>query len=262
MATLVLPFKVNAKITQVFGNKLYLNGVDVYGQWGLKGHNGIDYGLSNDTKLYAPHSGTVIDTNYDKAGYGHYVKIQNNEEGSVLGHMRSVSVKKNDIIKQGQLIGYSNNSGYSTGPHLHWGYYRIPKNNNNGYAGYIDQTPYLVNDLNEDMIKDFLISKGYAYPEAHPDVVKALYESDMKLKSGDYISKKDYNTEITNLKDSNKNDIENAVNNAKKEWKVDSLEEEVTEYRKISQTIAYKMAINVEKFLEVLKKFKIGGNNG
>ena len=82
MARLQLPFKVKARITQTFGNKFYRNGVDVYAQWGLKGHNGIDYGLKNDTPIYAPHDGKVRENAYDKLGYGWYVKIENDKEGS------------------------------------------------------------------------------------------------------------------------------------------------------------------------------------
>ena len=139
----ITPFKGDFPITQEFGNKLIINGVDIYGQWGLKGHNGIDYGIPNDTPLYAPHSGKIIEAVYDKEGYGWYLKIENEIEGSVLAHMRKFEVGLGDEIVEGQLIGYSNNSGWSTGPHLHWGYYRHPRNRNNGYNGFIDQIPYI-----------------------------------------------------------------------------------------------------------------------
>jgi len=255
MAKLQLPFKINAKRTQTFGNKFYLNGVDVYGQWGLKGHNGIDYGLPNDTPLFAPHGGQIIESLYNKGGYGHYVKIENDEECSVLAHMRKSVVKKGDTVKQGQLVGYSNNSGYSTGPHLHWGYYLKPRNKNNGYAGYIDQQPYLDSPTsNNDTIKDFLISVGYTYPTAHLDVVKELHKSDLKLKSGEYISKKDYNTAVNN---SNKDAIKNALENAKKQWKVDSLAKKVKEYEKVSKTTAYKIAVIFEKFIKTINPEKL-----
>jgi hypothetical protein len=47
-----LLFEGSGYITQLFGNKLVINGVDIYGQYGLKGHNGIDYGIPNGRKLY------------------------------------------------------------------------------------------------------------------------------------------------------------------------------------------------------------------
>jgi len=49
-------------------------------------------------------------------------------------------------------------------------------------------------------ISDFLISVGYTYPDAHLDVVKVLYESDQKLKSGKYILKEDCEKEKETLK--------------------------------------------------------------
>jgi len=259
MAKLQLPFKIKERKTQTFGNKFILNGVDVYGQWNLKGHNGIDYGLPNDTPLYAPHDGKIIEARYDKPGYGWYLKIENNKEGSVLAHMRKFVVKVGDTVKQGQLIGYSNNSGWSTGPHLHWGYYLKPRNRNNGYNGYINQQSYLDKKPMVDDIKEFLISVGYTYPNTHLEVVKVLHKSDLKLKSGEYITKKDYNIEITNLKDSNKNDIKNAISKARKDWKVDELELQVAKSEKVFQSTAYKIAVEIEKVLKKLKN-KIGGN--
>lgn len=33
---------------------------------------------------------------------------------------KGITVKKGDLVKKGQLIGYSGNTGYSSGPHLHF----------------------------------------------------------------------------------------------------------------------------------------------
>ena len=285
---MTLPFKIKKRVTQIFGNKLILNGVDVYGQWNLKGHNGIDYGLPNDTPLYAPHDGKIIEAIYNKGGYGWYLKIENDKEGSVLAHMRKFVVKTGDYVKQGQLIGYSNNSGWSTGPHLHWGYYLKPRDRSNGYNGYINQAPYLTEgstlSYNAEGIKNFLISEGYTYPNTHLEVIKVLQSSDLKLKSGKYIIKEDCDKKdnlkqecedklsslrnkqtevITNLKANNKNDIKNALKKAKEDWSVSEMESQIAGYEKILQTTAYKIAVNIEKVLEALKIFKkIGGKNG
>jgi murein DD-endopeptidase MepM/ murein hydrolase activator NlpD len=114
-----------------------------YKQFGMKGHNGLDFATPSGTKILAPHDGKVIESTLDPAGYGIYVKIENSVEGSVLAHLREARVGVGDGVKEGDLIGYSDNSGNSTGPHLHWGYYRFPRDRANGFAGFIDQTPYI-----------------------------------------------------------------------------------------------------------------------
>ena len=86
---MIKPFFGNYPITQIFGNKLILNGKDIYGQWGLLGHNGVDYGLPTDTPLITPHHGKVIEAAFDRGGYGWYTKIENDVEGSILAHMKS-----------------------------------------------------------------------------------------------------------------------------------------------------------------------------
>ncbi len=135
------PFSGNYEITQIFG----VNPQN-YSQFGLKGHNGIDYALPSGTNVLAPHDGKIIEATLDPAGYGLYTKIENDIEGSVLAHFKELRVGVGDAVSEGQLIALSDNSGNSTGPHLHWGYYRFPRNRQNGFAGFIDQTPYISSD--------------------------------------------------------------------------------------------------------------------
>lgn len=114
-----------------------------YAKFGLKGHNGIDYALPSGTQVLAPQSGVVIEAANDPTGYGLYIKIENSLEGSVLAHLQSFSVVVGQSVVEGQLVGISDNTGNSTGPHLHSGFYRFPRDRNNGFNGFIDQTPYL-----------------------------------------------------------------------------------------------------------------------
>jgi murein DD-endopeptidase MepM/ murein hydrolase activator NlpD len=89
----------------------------------LHGYNGVDYGMPVGSPLYAAAAGTVIiakNSGYN-GGYGDYVVIQHpNGTQTVYGHMSSVSVSPGQTLVQGQLIGYSGNTGKSTGPHLHF----------------------------------------------------------------------------------------------------------------------------------------------
>lgn len=133
-----IPFNGTYRLTQGFG----LNPSD-YAKFGLKGHNGLDYGLPTGTQVVAPHSGKVMEATFDPTGYGNYLKIENDKEGSVLAHLQSFQVKVGDTVSEGQPIALSNNTGNSTGPHLHWGYYKQPRDRANGYGGFIDQLPLL-----------------------------------------------------------------------------------------------------------------------
>lgn len=134
------PFDGDFKLTQAFNDACCRAS---YAKFNLKGHNGLDYGLPNGTKVVAPHEGKVIEATLDPKGYGLYLKIENAVEGSLLAHLREFKVGVGDTVSEGQLVGLSNNSGNSTGPHLHWGYYRFPRDRSNGFNGYIDQIPFI-----------------------------------------------------------------------------------------------------------------------
>lgn len=140
---MIRPFKGTFPVTQEWGNDLVINGVHVYAQYGLKGHNGVDYGCPEGTPILAPHDGKVIEAAFDQYGYGMYVKIENDKEGSILAHLKSFVVNPGDIITEGTEIGKSDNTGNSTGPHLHWGYFRKPRNKTDGYSGTTNPYPFL-----------------------------------------------------------------------------------------------------------------------
>lgn len=190
------PFDGEYAITQIFG----VNPQD-YAQFGLKGHNGYDYALPTGTKVLAPHSGKVIEATLDPKGYGLYIKIENDIEGSVLAHLKEFRVGVGDIVSEGQLIAYSDNSGNSTGPHLHWGYYRHPRNRQNGYAGFIDQTPYLTSqsDALSECLK--LHKEAVEKLERQEKLIADLKATEERLKSEKEEVKDEFEIQIKNMKD-------------------------------------------------------------
>lgn len=118
----VMPFSGSYPITSEFGKVrhiVFANGQKspTYG----KKHGGIDYGTPVGTPLFAVTEGTVESTPYDAPGFGDYVKIRT-ESGEELfyGHMSRKLLSGGTRVKAGDLIGYSGNSGNSTGPHLHF----------------------------------------------------------------------------------------------------------------------------------------------
>ncbi|EAJ7097274.1 M23 family metallopeptidase [Campylobacter upsaliensis] len=85
-------------------------------------HPGINLAASIGTPIYAPASGVVEFSGYSNNGYGYNVILLHNFGfKSVFAHMtRKDVVKAGDFVNKGDLIGYTGNTGLSTGPHLHY----------------------------------------------------------------------------------------------------------------------------------------------
>lgn len=138
--TIKLIAPVNGPITQYFGEN-----PQIYSKWGYAGHNGIDYGIPNGTPIVAAADGTVEKAEFEDGGYGFFVKMSH-MDGSTkyytyYGHLQSFSVKPGQKITAGTVVGLSNNTGASTGPHLHFGI-KID-GQNPPFKGYLDPMPYL-----------------------------------------------------------------------------------------------------------------------
>jgi murein DD-endopeptidase MepM/ murein hydrolase activator NlpD len=93
-------------------------------RWG-KIHNGIDLRAAVGTPVKAAADGVVAgvgDTDQTCAGasFGKFILIKyNNGLATTYGHMSLTKVSKGQKVSRGQIVGYSGNTGYSTGPHLH-----------------------------------------------------------------------------------------------------------------------------------------------
>lgn len=112
-------------LTQHFG--------EVSGLYKGKPHNGMDIGAPVGTPVVAAQGGKVIavdDNDLSKSRkyqYGKYVLIAHDNNFTTLyAHLSRQSVRVGDVVKLGDLIGYSGSTGYSTGPHLHFGLYWGP----------------------------------------------------------------------------------------------------------------------------------------
>lgn len=96
----------------------------------------IDFVMNEGTKVYAARDGIVVRTKSDSnsGGYdkkfakdGNYVTILH-QDGTFATyyHLKrdGVVVKLGQHVQQGTHIGYSGNTGYSSGPHLHFAVFR------------------------------------------------------------------------------------------------------------------------------------------
>lgn len=126
-------------ITQGFGAR-----PDVYKQFGLKGHNGVDYRTrfldSPLGKRYvsACLDGVVKEVRWDTRGYGVHIRIEHESGLSIYGHLTKPYVQKGDKVKAQQIIGLTGNTGFSSGAHLHFEFRPYPLKSKNGFAGAVD----------------------------------------------------------------------------------------------------------------------------
>lgn len=110
------PMKIPVVVTAKFGYRVHpiLNR--------KKFHKGIDLRAPRRTDVFATADGVVRYVQDKNTGtFGRVVHIAHNYGFETLyGHLRFTRVKVGDVVKKGQLIGLSGNSGQSTGPHLHY----------------------------------------------------------------------------------------------------------------------------------------------
>lgn len=174
MAKFWISYPIKPKIiNQKFGETANLayyqqNGVPIVA------HNGIDFGASHGQPVYAAHDGSAYLEVDEKQGHG--VVIRTNEmfdkrDGTGLCYKKTIywhlcdgsepqfksPILATDMngagqpVKEGDIIGYADNTGLSTGDHLHFGMKEQDKNESNGVwhnlnqgngmMGAIDPTP-------------------------------------------------------------------------------------------------------------------------
>ena len=87
-------------------------------------HLGIDVDQfpSGGNPVVAAAAGTVIFAGGNSCcSYGLYVKVQHTDGTMTLSaHLQSIDVREGQEVAQGQTLGKSGNTGYSTGAHLHF----------------------------------------------------------------------------------------------------------------------------------------------
>ena len=107
-----------------------------------KFHWGMDFSAPKGTPVYATGNGTIEKVKRSRRGYGNQVKI-NHGFGYVTfyAHLQKYTVRKNQKVKRGDLIGYVGTSGTSTAPHLHYEVIKGKRKLNPVYFYFSDLTP-------------------------------------------------------------------------------------------------------------------------
>ena len=89
----------------------------------IHGYNAVDLAAPEGSPVMASAPGTVIvakDGGYN-GGYGSYIVIaHSNGSQTLYGHLSHVSVSRGDTVSRGDVIGAVGETGWSTGPHVHF----------------------------------------------------------------------------------------------------------------------------------------------
>ncbi|OUC95906.1 M23 family metallopeptidase [Streptomyces swartbergensis] len=106
-------------------------------------HSGQDFAVPSGTQVVAAHGGTVVKAGGNGAGdgpaYGNAVVIKHgNGTYSQYAHLSKVEVTIGQVVKTGQEIARSGNTGNSSGPHLHFEIRTTPN-----YGSAVDPVKFL-----------------------------------------------------------------------------------------------------------------------
>lgn len=89
-------------------------------QW--RAHKGVDYGAPTGTRVKATGDG-VVEFVGRQSGYGNVVVLRHGGGGmTTYGHLSRFAngVRKGARVGQGDLVGFVGQTGWATGPHLHY----------------------------------------------------------------------------------------------------------------------------------------------
>ena len=112
-----------------YGSAEWLNAYNVsygFGSYPLPNNNGMHYGVDlpmpQGTPVRAITGGTVQYAGWDQMGGGNTITVQepDGQHSQFYMHLSGFNVAAGQTIQTGQIIGYSGNTGASTGPHLHF----------------------------------------------------------------------------------------------------------------------------------------------
>lgn len=102
------------KITSPYGERMH----PIIGEEAF--HRGVDLVARYGSRVLAAGAGVVLYTGRQTTYGNMVVVLHGGGVATVYGHLWKFAVHPYELVQQGQLLGYSGNTGFSTGPHLHF----------------------------------------------------------------------------------------------------------------------------------------------
>lgn len=170
------------------------------GAEGAGSHPGVDIRVPVGTPIRSIANGIVEQVREDSGGYGLYVVIrhphvpdpENPKKTTVLhsayAHLSSQLVKEGDIVDKGQQIGLSGQSGFVTGPHLHFQVDRDeapwhpywPFTGAEARSAGLSTTQAINNGFHQDRLKEFTVHPMLLVQADRPAVKQNIASSTTK----------------------------------------------------------------------------------
>ena len=152
--------------------------------------NAIDFNMDEGTPIHASRGGIVFEIKEDSMiggkekekyhKHSNFIKIYHRDGSyAVYSHLKynGVLVNVGEVVSFGQLIGYSGDTGWSSGPHLHFDI--------NVLESYFKTKSIPTKFLNHDG-KSISLKEGYFYYGTHPEKPKYKVVFGRTLKNEDY----------------------------------------------------------------------------
>ena len=141
--------------------------ITYYQYLGFGLHKGIDIPVATGTEVFATADGKVCEISDDiTKGIGLVICHSGLKLKSLYWHLKAHCVNLGDIVTQGQIVGISDNTGYSEGPHLH---FEIKTTDEHGISiKSVDPIPYIsfTKSMSEDEVKHLYVLAFYRTPDA------------------------------------------------------------------------------------------------
>ncbi len=194
----VKPFILGQKFGETAFQDYYITNGIIFA-----GHNGLDLGAANGVEVRAAHEGIAYKQHDDKGGWGvllvseetYDYKGQAAHYKTIYWHLidNIVVSEQGTKVKAGELLGYADSTGVSTGSHLHFGlkpaFLKYPNDlvnfeQNNGFMGAIDPMPYFNGKYAVDLVEgdEYVFSRDIELGDENEDV----FQLQRKLKKLGY----------------------------------------------------------------------------
>lgn len=177
------------KVVTKIGDTCPVGYVELYPLLGMKGHTGLDIYATHGHELYHCGADGIVEEIQAEPERGLGIGIITNEKFEMEGgeyqaklrywHLKGFNVKLGDSVKSGDLIGWCDNTGLSSGDHLHFELKPVAQNikgeyynvfQNNGYYGSINPKPYFTGNYAKQ--ESYVVSTNLQFGSRGNEVIK------------------------------------------------------------------------------------------